>query len=37
MGQIYLRFFIYLLINLFKVDNDKRDSVYKNKHKIAKG
>ena len=29
--------FISLFNNLFKVDNDKRDTVYKNTHKIAKG
>ena len=34
-NRIYL--FIYLFINLFKVGNDKRDTVYKNTHKIAKG
>ena len=31
-------FYLFILfINLFKVDNDKRDTVHKNTHKIAKG
>ena len=30
-------FFMYLFISLFKVDNDKRDTVYQHTHKIAKG
>ena len=29
--------FIYLFINLFKDDNDKKDIVYKNTYKIAWG
>ena len=28
-------YFIYLFINLFKVDNDKKDTLYKNTYKIA--
>ena len=32
-----LNAFIYLFINLFKVDNDKKDIVYKNTDKIAWG
>ena len=31
-------FYLFILfINLCKVDNDKRDTVHKNTHKIAKG
>ena len=29
--------YLFLFINLFKVDDDKRDTVNKNTHKIAKG
>ena len=29
--------FIYLFINFFKVDNDKKDTVYKNTYKVARG
>ena len=28
-------YFIYLFTHLFKVDNDKKDTVYKNTNKIA--
>ena len=31
--NLYL--FIYLFIHLFKVDNDKKDTVYRNTYKIA--
>ena len=36
-NNLFIYSYFYLFINLFKVDNDKRDTVNKNTHKIAKG
>ena len=35
--MIVIYLFIYLFTHLFKVDNDKKDTVYKNTNKIAWG